>query len=160
MVAAAQAAPQAEGVERMSKKLTEGQWAHQTARRANARAARYGAKGRITGQDWLALIEQQGGRCVYCGQEPPAGERLTVDHVRALAQHGSNDLGNIRAACRTCNAAKGDLLPSQYLFLRNCWLRRRGMIVGPTPAEAVLIQSALAQLERLDEQRRRREVAA
>jgi 5-methylcytosine-specific restriction endonuclease McrA len=43
--------------------------------------------------------------CFYCG----ATERLTVDHVVAIARGGTDSIGNLVSACKTCNSQKRDL---------------------------------------------------
>ena len=45
-------------------------------------------------------------RCSYCGISVSDSE-LTVDHVVPISKGGTNDIENLRAACRTCNSAKG-----------------------------------------------------
>jgi 5-methylcytosine-specific restriction endonuclease McrA len=68
------------------------------ARRARLR----NAPGSHTVQQWLALIEQFGGACGYCGLTIP----LLRDHRVPLSRGGSNDIDNIIPACRSCNARK------------------------------------------------------
>jgi hypothetical protein len=65
------------------------------------------------------LHRAQHGRCPYCGrplastgrQQRRNDPRLcTIDHVVPRARGGTSDLANLVAACRACNAAKGDRL--------------------------------------------------
>jgi 5-methylcytosine-specific restriction endonuclease McrA len=58
-------------------------------------------------------------RCVYCaaGLTP---ETATLDHVHPASRGGTNDPGNLVAACRSCNQLKGDLLPLEF-FIRYPW---------------------------------------
>ncbi|MCL5099991.1 MAG: HNH endonuclease [Candidatus Marsarchaeota archaeon] len=44
--------------------------------------------------------------CQYCGRKPPEVE-LEVDHVIPRALGGSNDISNLKTACRECNRGKG-----------------------------------------------------
>src|SRR5438067_896375 len=46
-------------------------------------------------KEWLALAEQYGGRCAYCGVSAP----LQVDHRTPLARGGTNAIENILPAC-------------------------------------------------------------
>ena len=51
--------------------------------------------------------------CAYCGVKAKhprnaSHDRLTVDHVLALARHGLDELSNIVPACFTCNSSKND----------------------------------------------------
>lgn len=55
---------------------------------------------------WLRLsrlvLERDGHVCTYCG-----GVADTADHVLPRYRGGGDDLGNLVAACRRCNSAKG-----------------------------------------------------
>ena len=53
----------------------------------------------------LKVFIRDGFRCVYCGTSPGEGE-LQPDHVIPVRDGGTNDIGNLVAACRACNAAK------------------------------------------------------
>jgi len=49
--------------------------------------------------------------CRYCDAR---GGALECDHVIPVSRGGSNDDGNLVAACRACNRAKRDKLPSEW----------------------------------------------
>lgn len=49
-------------------------------------------------------------RCVYCGQLT----KLEIDHVTAISRGGSNTLGNVVVACRSCNAHKSNGEPPPF----------------------------------------------
>ncbi|HZP95828.1 MAG TPA: HNH endonuclease signature motif containing protein [Candidatus Limnocylindria bacterium] len=66
------------------------------ARSANYRARKLAADGAFTPREWLALVEQHGGACAYCGAAGP----LEADHRIPLARGGSNWIDNILPACR------------------------------------------------------------
>lgn len=53
------------------------------------------------------------GRCHYCGTSVPAGE-LTLDHIVPLVRGGRSTKGNCVPACKPCNTAKKDLLPTEW----------------------------------------------
>lgn len=44
--------------------------------------------------------------CQYCGAHPP-GVLLHVDHIRAVADGGGNEIDNLVTACEPCNLGKG-----------------------------------------------------
>ena len=48
--------------------------------------------------------------CAYCGIE---SKSLTVDHVIPLSRGGKSNFENCVAACKKCNAKKGNKLPSE-----------------------------------------------
>lgn len=45
------------------------------------------------------------GPCFYCGST----ERITIDHVIAVARGGVDGIGNLVSACKSCNSQKRDL---------------------------------------------------
>lgn len=49
--------------------------------------------------------------CTYCGTE----DDLTRDHVMPKSRGGANDDENKVWACRSCNSAKGDRTPEEWL---------------------------------------------
>jgi hypothetical protein len=53
------------------------------------------------------LWEEQGGRCWYCENIIPS-RHTTVDHVLPRARGGTNEWGNIVAACQKCNTKKAN----------------------------------------------------
>lgn len=86
--------------------------------------AEYGAttaSGR--GAEWrrvrLQVLERDGRVCRYCGRAA-----TTVDHVVPKIKGGSDDLGNLVAACVRCNTSKGD---------RPAPGRRRSPAAAPAP---------------------------
>jgi 5-methylcytosine-specific restriction endonuclease McrA len=66
-----------------------------------ARAAANG--GSFTLEEWQALCELYGNRCLACGESKP----LTVDHVIPRFKGGTNDISNLQPLCRNCNSRKG-----------------------------------------------------
>ena len=51
------------------------------------------------------LVRLSQGPCFYCGSL----DRITVDHVVAIARGGTDSIGNLVPACKTCNSSKRDL---------------------------------------------------
>ena len=71
---------------------------------ARRRALAFGYEGEhFTPEEWLALVEFYGGRCLRCGSR----EQITVDHVVPLSLGGSNAISNIQPLCEACNGLKG-----------------------------------------------------
>lgn len=50
-------------------------------------------------------------KCAYCDKE----EKLARDHVVPRSRGGPDNATNIVMACKSCNSAKGDQLPSEWL---------------------------------------------
>lgn len=68
--------------------------------------------------------------CVYCGSE----EDMTVDHVIPRRYDGSDQPGNLVAACRSCNSRKGTLPPELVGKTKKevaTWLEERSWIKVP-----------------------------
>jgi 5-methylcytosine-specific restriction endonuclease McrA len=73
-------------------------------KRARQRALSAGYRGpHFTGEEWLALVLECGGRCLRCG----SSEDLTVDHVIPLSLGGPNTIENVQPLCSACNGIKG-----------------------------------------------------
>ena len=70
------------------------------------------AEGHHTKKDIDAIYELQGGLCYYCltkiTYNSPKRD-FDADHIKPLAQGGTNWPYNIAAACRKCNQSKGAL---------------------------------------------------
>lgn len=54
----------------------------------------------------LSVWERGDGACAYC-RAPLTAKTFTVDHIRPVANGGSDDLGNLTVACGSCNSSKG-----------------------------------------------------
>lgn len=52
------------------------------------------------------VFKRDGFKCMYCGAHPP-GVLLHVDHVKPLAEGGTDDEDNLVTACENCNLGKG-----------------------------------------------------
>jgi 5-methylcytosine-specific restriction endonuclease McrA len=59
-----------------------------------------------------ALFARDQHLCMYCGHEHPR-QLLTRDHVVPLSKGGRDTWQNVVAACRHCNARKGNRTPQQ-----------------------------------------------
>lgn len=67
-----------------------------------------------------AVMILHGNRCRYCG-----GEATEVDHIIPKSKGGTDDAKNLVAACRSCNASKGDhSLPPDALrkVMEDAWV--------------------------------------
>lgn len=55
----------------------------------------------------------QGGRCGICFRPMPSDvDRLSIDHVVPISRGGADGLGNLVAAHKGCNRAKGSHPPT------------------------------------------------
>lgn len=76
----------------------------------NHAARKKGAVGTISLKEWRSIKRIYRYRCCYCGTPGP----LTQDHVIPLSRGGSNQIGNIVPACRSCNSRKNDRYLSEW----------------------------------------------
>ncbi len=58
--------------------------------------------------DQRAILQAQGGRCLYCDRGFGQGVALVWDHRTPWAYAANNKASNFAAACRPCNAWKSD----------------------------------------------------
>lgn len=63
------------------------------------------------------VLSRDGYACVYCGREA-----TEADHVIARANGGKDELTNLVAACRTCNASKGARTTVRLNYVNTRWL--------------------------------------
>jgi 5-methylcytosine-specific restriction endonuclease McrA len=59
------------------------------------------------------MFAEQDGRCRYCRTR--IDEAFEIDHWIPLSKGGSNYPENLVLACPSCNAAKRDKLPHDFL---------------------------------------------
>jgi 5-methylcytosine-specific restriction endonuclease McrA len=67
----------------------------------NRHARKIIAGGTITTEEWEAILQKYGNKCLRCGSI----ESLTMDHVIPL-NPGTNTVDNIQPLCRSCNSKK------------------------------------------------------
>lgn len=96
-----------------------------TIRRTGAPRPVYGSQPDPTGRRTLKdktipaatrakVYAEHGTACAYCGD--PDG--TTIDHVIPRSKGGTDDLENLRPACRTCNTSKGTKDVDEWLANR------------------------------------------
>ena len=55
----------------------------------------------------FAVLARNQHRCVSCGNGPPQGAFLHVDHIVPIARGGKTTLENLQTLCAACNLGKG-----------------------------------------------------
>jgi 5-methylcytosine-specific restriction endonuclease McrA len=70
----------------------------------------------IRNEKRLAINLRDRFTCVYCLRDlhGAAASDVTLDHVKAKADGGSNDASNLVTACRACNCARQDKPVSRF----------------------------------------------
>lgn len=64
-----------------------------------------------------AVLERDSSICAYCG-----GHANTVDHVIPVNAGGKEDMGNLVAACLTCNGRKSDRMVQRVSGANPRWM--------------------------------------
>ena len=65
-------------------------------------ARKRNAEGSFTAEEFQALCDETGNKCLCCGSLGP----LVIDHVIPLSKGGSNNISNIQPLCGPCNSSK------------------------------------------------------
>ena len=64
---------------------------------------RHASPGSFAAEEFEALCDAYGNRCLACGDTEAA---LEADHVVPLTKGGSDDISNIQPLCASCNRKK------------------------------------------------------
>lgn len=70
-------------------------------------------RSRVPADDRLVVMERDGYACVLCESTTD----LTIDHIFPVRHGGSDDPINLRVLCRSCNSAKGAVIPDAIRML-------------------------------------------
>jgi 5-methylcytosine-specific restriction endonuclease McrA len=84
---------------------------------AAERVRRYRDKRQASGMDrgasytkhLAALMERDGGKCIYCGSD----DSLVIDHMIPIQNGGTDDPDNLGMACKRCNSGKAGRTPRE-----------------------------------------------
>lgn len=85
---------------------------HDKVKRRRRRAAEHNAPGEYSTTQIIRQYQRQGNVCAYCKQ--PCTGLPDPEHVMPLSRGGRNDMSNLVAACRPCNADKCDLTLAEW----------------------------------------------
>jgi uncharacterized protein YdaU (DUF1376 family) len=125
----------------------EGRWGGE-GRVEGSRSQRLAAARAIaahTQDEWLALVEVLGNRCVRCGTAAAElhGAALCKDHIRPIFKGGSDGIDNLQPLCRNCNASRGgdctDHRQSDWQILLAKRLANGRQTSGPLPLPTTVV---------------------
>jgi uncharacterized protein YdaU (DUF1376 family) len=110
----------------------------QAARNRSQRLSAARAKATHTKEEWAAVIEVFGARCLKCGTAAAdlIGGTICKDHVIGIRNGGDDGVWNLQPMCRPCNTAKGqdgDLRESALPDWRERLTKRLAKCVATTP---------------------------
>jgi ATP adenylyltransferase len=98
----------------------------------------------VRGSVRYEVLRRAGGRCELCGASS-RDTQIDVDHIIPRAKGGSNDLDNLQALCRTCNAQKRDRDDTDFQALHRAYDHREAdCIFCQLPANRIIAQNRLA----------------
>ena len=69
------------------------------------------------------ILQRDGFCCFYCGMDAN-----TIDHIIPVAKGGTDEDGNLVAACKRCNYSKKDRMPVDFLDSRSTAMSLRGLV--------------------------------
>lgn len=72
-------------------------------------------------QDLNRRFAEFGNRCAYCG----SASKTTIDHFIPLSKGGSDCIGNILPACKSCNSSKHNNLASEWYEVQDFFSKTR-----------------------------------
>jgi 5-methylcytosine-specific restriction endonuclease McrA len=102
--------------------------------RSRWKAVRAVVRSRVRSWRIAARNRSQASSCFYCGCgfTPSGARQRTVDHRSPSSGGGTNRLGNLVFACRSCNQRKAN--HAEEDFVASDWLARRREDVRRPPA--------------------------
>ncbi len=71
----------------------------------NRRARVLGNGGELTKEEWAAILDFYGHKCLCCGRDDV---KLTIDHVLPIFHGGKHSADNVQPLCGPCNSRKKD----------------------------------------------------
>ena len=89
------------------------------------------------------VLKRSGSRCELCGVSSRE-KQIDVDHIVPRSKGGSNDLSNLQALCRTCNAQKRDRDDTDYRLVHQSYSERDEECIFCNPGNRVIEESELA----------------
>ena len=95
---------------------------------------------KFTVKDKVALYAVQKQKCNGCAQTFRI-RNLTVDHIKSLANGGSDKPSNLQLLCNTCNSTKGDGTQAQ--------LKKRLVETGVIKGGATAVKAKTATAKKL-----------
>ena len=98
----------------------------------------------VRGSIRYQVLKTAGGRCELCGASS-RDIQIDVDHIIPRSKGGTNEIDNLQALCRTCNAQKRDRDTTNIREMQaNYALHTPDCVFCELPAERVLEMNELA----------------
>ena len=98
----------------------------------------------VRGSIRYQVLKAAGGRCELCGASSK-DIQIDVDHIVPRAKGGSNEVDNLQALCRTCNAQKRDRDDANIREMQAEYsLKSASCVFCELPAERIVAENELA----------------
>lgn len=97
----------------------------------------------VPGSIRFRVLEKAKKRCELCGASSSVTQ-IDVDHIVPRSRGGSNDISNLQALCRTCNAQKGNKADTDYRAIADSYANREAGCIFCEHDRAVVAENELA----------------
>jgi diadenosine tetraphosphate (Ap4A) HIT family hydrolase len=97
----------------------------------------------IRGSVRYEVLKRAAGRCEACGVTANQTQ-IDVDHIVPRATGGSNDISNLQALCRTCNAQKRDRDDTNFTEIQRSYAVRDSSCVFCNAESRIIDENELA----------------
>jgi len=97
----------------------------------------------IRGSVRYEVLKRAAGRCEACGVTAMKTQ-IDVDHIVPRANGGSNDISNLQALCRTCNAQKRDRDDTSFTEIHKSYEHREASCVFCHSKDRIIDENELA----------------
>jgi ATP adenylyltransferase len=97
----------------------------------------------VPGSIRFRVLEKAKKRCELCGASSNTTQ-IDVDHIVPRSKGGSNDISNLQALCRTCNAQKGNKADTDYRGIAGSYANRETGCIFCEHDRPVIAENELA----------------
>lgn len=97
----------------------------------------------VPGSTRYEVLKRSGSHCESCGASSK-DIQIDVDHIEPRSKGGSNDISNLQALCRTCNAQKRDRDDTNFIQIHESYAHRDSDCIFCQAEERIVSQNELA----------------
>lgn len=99
----------------------------------------------VPGSVRYEVLKRAKGRCEACGVSARKTQ-IDVDHIVPRAKGGSNDITNLQALCRTCNAQKRDRDDTNFIEVQDSYDHREKGCIFCRPGKRKILENDLVYI--------------
>jgi|TARA_B110000240_G_C13428436_1_gene422613 ATP adenylyltransferase len=97
----------------------------------------------VPGSVRFRVLERAKNRCELCGVSS-SDTQIDADHIVPRSKGGSNDISNLQALCRTCNAQKSNRADTDYRGIVDSYAFRESSCIFCEPDRDIVAENELA----------------